>query len=93
MTRNRGYRKPHKAAFVPPLIYRKYPVLREAIRNRSRVYNEQLELVERLEDAGELTVIRPQRPIVVDRMERDTSKLLDLYNEGYELASKVIFEK
>ncbi len=93
VTRNRGYRKPHKAAFVLPLMYRKYPALREAIRNRSRVYNEQLELVERLEDAGELTVIRPQRPIVVDRMERDTSKLLDLYNEGYELASKVIFEK
>lgn len=93
VTRNRGYRKPHKPAFVPPLIYRKYPALREAIRNRSRVYNEQLELVERFEDAGKLTVIRPQRPIVVDRMERDVSKLLDLYNEGYELASNVIFEK
>lgn len=92
VTRNRGYRKSDKPAFVPPLIYHKYPALREAIRNRNRVYNEQLELVERLEDAGELTVIRPQCPIVVDRMERDTSKLLDLYNEGYELASKVIFE-
>ena len=92
VTRNRGYRKPDKSAFVPPFFYRKYPELREAIRNRSRVYNEQLELVERLEDAGELTVIRPNRPIVVDRMERDTSKLLDLYNEGYEIAAKVIFE-
>ena len=92
VTRNRGYRKADKSAFVPPFFYRKYPELREAIRNRSRVYNEQLELVERLEDAGELTVIRPNRPIVVDRMERDTSKLLDLYNEGYEIAAKVIFE-
>ena len=92
VTRNRGYRKADKSAFVPPFFYRKYPELREAIRNRSRVYNEQLELVERLEDAGELTVIRPNCPIVVDRMERDTSKLLDLYNEGYEIAAKVIFE-
>ena len=66
--------------------------MREAIRNRSRLYNSQLELVERLEDAGELMVIRPERPIVVDRMERDTSKLLDLYNEGYEIASKLKFE-
>lgn len=92
VTRNRGYRKPDKPAFVPPFFYRNYPVVREAIRNRSRVYNEQLELVEQLEDAGKLTVIRPERPIVVDRMERNISKLLDLYNEGYEIAAKVIFE-
>lgn len=92
VTRNRGYRKPDKPAFVPPLFYRKYPNVREAIRNRSRLYNEQLTLVERLEDAGELTVIRPTRPIVVDRMERDISKLTDLYNEGYECAANIKFE-
>ena len=92
VTRNRGYRKPDKPAFVPPFVYRKYSAMREAIRNRSKVYNEQLELVERLEDAGELIVIRPERPIVVDRMERDSSKLLDLYNEGYEIATKLKFE-
>lgn len=92
VTRNRGYRKPDKPAFVPPFFYRNYPAVREAIRNRSRVYNEQLELVEQLEDAGKLTVIRPERPIVVDRMERNTSKLLDLYNEGYEIAAKIEFE-
>ena len=92
VTRNRGYRKPDKPAFVPPFFYRNYPAVREAIRNRSRVYNEQLELVEQLEDAGKLTVIRPERPVVVDRMERNTSKLLDLYNEGYEIAAKIEFE-
>lgn len=92
VTRNRGYRKPDKPAFVPPLFYRKYPNVREAIRNRSRLYNKQLTLVERLEDAGELTVIRPTRPIVVDRMERDISKLTDLYNEGYECAANIKFE-
>lgn len=92
VTRNRGYRKSDKPAFVPPFFYRKYPAVREAIRNRNRVYNEQLELVERLEDAGEITVIRPIRPIVVDRMERDTSKLIALYDEGYECAAKLKFE-
>ena len=91
LTRNRGYRKPDKPSFVPPFFYRKYPALRESIRNRSRVYNQQLELVEQLEDAGKLTVIRPQSPIIVDRMERNTSKLLDLYNEGYECAANVKF--
>jgi predicted patatin/cPLA2 family phospholipase len=92
LTRNRGYRKPDKKGVVPPLMYRKYPALREAIANRNKLYNTQLELIERLEDEGEIVVIRPEKPIVVDRMERDVTKLLDLYNEGYDCASKIKFE-
>lgn len=93
LTRNKGYRKPQKPTTVPPFFYRKYPLLREAIRRRNTLYNEQIDLVERLEDKGELVVIRPQRPITVDRIERDTRKLLDLYNEGYECAAAVEFIK
>ena len=92
LTRNRGYRKLDKKGVVPPLMYRKYPALREAIANRNKLYNTQLELIERLEDEGEIVVIRPEKPIVVDRMERDVTKLLDLYNEGYDCASKIKFE-
>lgn len=91
LTRNRGYRKDIQGTKVPSFIYRKYPRLREAINRRSSVYNEQLELVERLEDAGEITVIRPQKPIVVDRIERDISKLTDLYEEGYACAAAFSF--
>lgn len=93
LTRNKGYRKPQKPTTVPRFFYRKYPLLREAIRRRNALYNEQIDLVERLEDKGELVVIRPQRPITVDRIERDTRKLLDLYNEGYECAAAVEFIK
>lgn len=93
LTRNKGYRKPQKPTTVPWFFYRKYPLLREAIRRRNTLYNEQIDLVERLEDKGELVVIRPQRPITVDRIERDTRKLLDLYNEGYECAAAVEFVK
>ena len=91
LTRNKGYRKPSKLGTVPPLFYRKYPALRDAIRQRNLLYNEQIALVEELEKQGRLTVIRPEKPISVDRMERDTSKLLDLYNEGYACAAKVEF--
>lgn len=93
LTRNKGYRKPQKPTTVPWFFYRKYPLLREAIRRRNALYNEQIDLVERLENKGELVVIRPQRPITVDRIERDTRKLLDLYNEGYECAAAVEFIK
>lgn len=88
LTRNRGYRKEIQGTKVPSFIYRKYPLLREAINRRSVVYNEQLEFVERLEDEGEITVIRPQMPIVVDRIERDIKKLTALYEEGYQCAAQ-----
>ena len=92
LTRNKGYRKPNKRGTVPPPFYLRYPALREAIRQRNILYNEQIELVERLEQQGEITVLRPERPIVVDRMERDTRKLLDLYDEGYECAARIDFK-
>ena len=91
LTRNKGYRKPAKPSTVLPLFYRKYPALRDAIRQRNALYNEQIERVERLEAEGRVIVIRPEQPIVVDRMERNTQKLLDLYNEGYRCAAKIEF--
>lgn len=87
LTRNRGYRKSAGNVFVPPLFYCRYPRLREAIKRRNALYNEQISYVEEQEETGLLTVIRPEHPIEVDRMERDTRKLLRLYDEGYALAS------
>lgn len=91
LTRNKGYRKSGEMK-VPPFFYRKYPKLCEAIRNRNLLYNQQMDLVEMLEKEGKLLVIRPELPILVDRMERDTKKLLDLYQQGYECAAKIQFD-
>ena len=91
LTRNHGYRKEIQGTKVPPFIYKKYPLLREAINRRSIVYNQQLEQVERMEAAGEIVVIRPQKPVVVDRIERDIKKLTELYEEGYRCAEHFAF--
>ncbi|MBR5200293.1 MAG: patatin family protein [Alistipes sp.] len=90
LTRNRGYRKEPKS-FVPPLFYRHYPELRRALALRNGIYNRQIEDVEAREERGEIVVIRPERPIEVARMERDTRKLLALYEEGYACAAAVEF--
>ena len=90
LTRNKGYRKSTKKVPVPSFIYKQYPRLRVALRNRNKIYNEQLELVERLEEEGKIIIIRPEKPIVVGRMETSVKKLTDLYNQGYECAKKVI---
>ena len=93
LTRNKGYRKPpSRMDKLPPFIYKQYPELRKTIENRGILYNEQLDLVEELEAKGEIVVIRPEKPIQVDRIERNIKKLQDLYDEGYEIAKKVRFE-
>lgn len=88
LTRNYGYRKKGKDRKVPPFLYRKYPRLRVALSRRSRVYNEQLEMVERMENAGEIYVIRPERPLEVERICKDAEKLERLYEEGFALGEK-----
>jgi predicted patatin/cPLA2 family phospholipase len=90
LTRNKGYRKSVKEVMVPRFIYKEYPRLRVALRNRNKIYNEQLELVERLEDEGSIVVIRPEEPIVVGRMETNVRKLTDLYKQGYACAKKMM---
>lgn len=89
LTRNRGYRKNGKDVKIPSFIYRKYPAMRQALGNRNSLYNDQLDLVDRLEEEGKIFVIRPENPITVDRIEKDTDKLTALYEEGYESARKI----
>ena len=83
LTRNRGDRKTERDIRVPRFIYNRFPHLREALSQRCSVYNEQLQMVERLEDEGSIYVIRPERPLSVGRMERNINKLIALYDEGY----------
>jgi len=85
MTRNRGFRNSSRDLKIPRYIYRNYPRLRVALSHRVAVYNAQLETVERMEDEGRISVIRPQRPMDVGRMEKDVRKLEALYEEGYRL--------
>lgn len=92
LTRNRGYRKRESDIKIPPFIYRRYPRLRVALSHRCRLYNGQLELVERLEDEGRIVVVRPEQPVTVGRMEKDAAKLTALYEEGYACAGKRLSE-
>lgn len=90
LTRNRGYRKKEGKTRIAKAFYRKYPALQTALMERNIVYNRTMELIESLEDQGKITVIRPIRPVEVGRMEKDTAKLSALYQEGYDIANKLI---
>lgn len=90
LTRNKGYRKAIKhgaildglSAALRYSLYARYPEFRNALSHRGEVYNQQLQLVEELEEAGKILVIRPERPVEVDRIERNPKRLHALYDEG-----------
>jgi len=96
LTRNAGYRKKIRhglvldflSAMLRFVMYPRFPHFRHALSMRGKVYNEQLELVDKLEKEGKILVIRPERPIEVDRIERNTSKLQRLYEEGFEVGKR-----
>ncbi len=90
LTRNRGYRSSEPDFKIPKLIYGNYPRLRVALSRRTEEYNKQLELIERMEDWGEVIVIRPERPLEVGRITHDVAKLERLYEEGFALGERFV---
>ena len=90
LTRNKGYRKKDSKMRIAKVFYRKYPNLQKALSQRNAVYNQTMDLIEKLESEGKITVIRPMNPVEVGRIEKDTAKLSALYQEGYDITMKLI---
>lgn len=86
LTRNKDYRKNTREITIPSFIYRQYPAIRQRMKVRSKEYNDALDFIENLEKKGKAIVIRPKEKIGVNRLERNTGKLIQLYNQGYECA-------
>lgn len=85
LTRNLGYRKtPTKFTRLIKFKYKRYPALVETLLNRYKSYNETLDNIEQLEKEDKAIVIRPSRELKVGRYEKNTSKLRELLENGYE---------
>ena len=91
LTRKKGYYKNERSTSMMRLVklyYRKYPKLAWAMLQRNHVYNQEMDLITRLEEQGKVFVIRPE-VTTVGRTERDLEKLEDFYWHGYEMGKKV----
>ncbi len=84
LTRPKEYRKQANTRTdkIWKLYLRKYPNLAKAMCHRYKVYNTQVEWVDRLEKEGRAFVLRPEIP-VVSRIEQDHEKLMEFYRHGY----------
>ena len=92
LTRNKGYRKKESKMRLAKVFYRQYPNLQKALSERNAVYNNTMDMIERLEEEGRIIAIRPLRPVEVGRMEKDTAKLTALYQEGYDIAKSLMMK-
>lgn len=81
LTRDPAYRKKKSIDhLLLRLIYRKYPNMVRKFENRADAYNLTIEMLNALEKAGKVFIIRPPEPIPVSRMENDPELLKRVYN-------------
>lgn len=77
-------KKPNRLMPLIRLKYKKYPKLAEAMEKRHLVYNQTLAYVEEQEKLGKLFVIRPPHKLQIGKVEKDPSKLKEIYDIGRE---------
>ena len=87
LTQPKGYIK-KKNKFLPAIRakYFRYPAFVEAVADRHERYNETLNYISMLEQAGKDYVIRPPIPLEIGAMERDPAQLRRVYETGRAVA-------
>lgn len=84
-TREKGFRKPligQRQVDLYSDFYSRSPEFLSTLLTMDLQYNNLMDRLEAMEDAGEIFVIRPQEPITIGQFETDTDKLLALVNRG-----------
>ena len=82
LTRQEGYTKKAENKKLLKLFYHRYPLFRLALQCRHVTYNRTLDLIHRLEQAGEIFVIRPSQALTIGRLERDVNEIQKVYDLG-----------
>ncbi len=87
LTRERDYvKKPERVGDLTRKLYRHYPNIVEALKNRPEEYNRCRKELFEAEKRGEVFVIAPKDTMGVGRTESDSMKLTALYEAGYRQA-------
>lgn len=84
-TRHKGFRKTPPGQRMIDLyddFYGKKTMFLATLLTQETRYNALMDQIDALEAAGRIFVVRPEQPVAIGRFEKDTQKLLDLYNRG-----------
>ncbi|PKM65434.1 MAG: patatin family protein [Firmicutes bacterium HGW-Firmicutes-2] len=91
LTRHQGYeRKPFSYERIGNMMYRAHPAVVQAMKRRHVYYKETTEYLEKLEKEGLALVIRPPKPILLERAEKDREKIRATYLMGYNYGKEVM---
>lgn len=82
LTRPLDYRKSPTSPLFSNLLYRKYPKFAQAVQERAKNYNERVAEILRLEQKGEIFVLRPSLDLAIKRIEKDPAKVQAMYDLG-----------
>lgn len=85
LTRDSTYRKSPRPEFPRAVLrvkYGDYPNFVNTMQIRAEVYNNELEVCRRQEMEGKAIIVRPSRPIVTGRYEKDPEVLKTIYEMG-----------
>ena len=89
LTQDATYVKgPNKTMPLVRRAYSDYPLFIDRLEYRHFEYNRLYRWIRRLHDQGEVFMLQPKRPVTVGAMEKDPDKLLELYEEGLEVAAE-----
>lgn len=92
-TQPAGYVK-KKNSLLPlmRLQLHRYPRFLDAVANRHKMYNAQMEYVAEQERVGNALVLRPESPLTIGHVTHDADKMWETYNLGRTLAEKRLDE-
>lgn len=82
LTRPLNYRKSPSYQLPTKFVYRQYPQFVNAVNLRYQRYNTQVEEILRLEQQGDIFVIRPSVDLAIKRIEKDPRKVQAMYDLG-----------
>ncbi len=85
LTREESYRKQtSESTRMLSRAYLKYPNIAEDILKRAKRYNTSVKRLAELEAEKKVIVLRPDNTKGFSRLERDRSKIIKLYNDGFQ---------
>lgn len=91
LTQPKGFRKVPPRRLTPfyRSYFRRFPAVGEALLHRWALYNETLDEIEELEEAGQAVVFRPEQ-VKIRSYERNVDRLADAYVLGREQALREV---
>lgn len=91
LTRPEDYRRiPKNDKIIADLLHPHYPNVSQAMRNRSVVYNQQVDACEYLQVQGKVCIVAPDNIGNMKTLTKDKDSIEALYYKGYEEAKSIL---